>query len=214
MATEPTRRGRKYEQVLQGARQVFLRDGFEGASVDDIAREAGVSKATLYSYFPDKRLLFTEVASAECRRQAEAALTLIDPSAPPAVVLHAAAEHIVAFMTSDFGRRIFRICVAEADRFPTLGIEFYRSGPELAREKLGAYLRLATARGELVIEDFDLAADQFAELCRAGIHAKLIFGITPAPSAAEIERTITGAVATFLARYGIARVCPSTRSPL
>ena len=44
------RRGRKFEQVLEGATQVFLQHGFEGASVDDIAREAGVSKATLYSY--------------------------------------------------------------------------------------------------------------------------------------------------------------------
>jgi AcrR family transcriptional regulator len=203
--TAKIRRGRKFDQVLLGARSVFLRDGFEGASVDDIAREARVSKATLYSYFPDKRLLFMEVARSECRRQAEAALHLIDPGAPAAVVLRAAAEHIVAFMISDFGQRIFRICVAEADRFPALGAEFYQSGPMLAREKLGAYLRLAAARGELAITDFDLAADQFAELCRANIHAKLIFGIAPTPTGAEIDRTITGAVETFLARYGTSR---------
>jgi len=203
--TANIRRGRKFDQVLQGARVIFLRDGFEGASVDDIAREARVSKATLYSYFPDKRLLFMEVARSECRRQADAALHLIDTCAPPASVLRAAAEHIVAFMLSDFGHRIFRVCVAEADRFPALGAEFYRSGPMLAREKLGAYLRLAAARGELSITDFDLAADQFAELCRAGIHAKLIFGIEPPPTKAEIDRTITGAVDTFLARYGARR---------
>ena len=64
-------KGRKFDQVLEGARTVFMRDGFERASVDDIAREAGVSKATLYAYFPDKRLLFMEIASAECRRQAD-----------------------------------------------------------------------------------------------------------------------------------------------
>ena len=52
------KRGRKFDQVLEGARTVFLRDGYSGASVDDIATEAGVSKATLYSYFPDKQILF------------------------------------------------------------------------------------------------------------------------------------------------------------
>ena len=52
------KKGRKFDQVIEGARTVFMRDGYEGASVDDIAREAGVSKATLYSYFPDKRVLF------------------------------------------------------------------------------------------------------------------------------------------------------------
>ncbi|MEZ5686188.1 MAG: helix-turn-helix domain-containing protein, partial [Paracoccaceae bacterium] len=72
------RKGRKFDQVLEGARAVFLRDGFEGASVDDIAREAGVSKATLYSYFPDKRLLFMEVAKCECARQADEAAALIE----------------------------------------------------------------------------------------------------------------------------------------
>ena len=56
------KKGRKFDQVLEGARRIFMRDGFEGASVDDIARSAEVSKATLYSYFPDKRILFSEVA--------------------------------------------------------------------------------------------------------------------------------------------------------
>ena len=60
------RKGRKFDQVLEGARSVFMADGFEGASVDDIARAAGVSKAPLYSYFPDKRLLCVEVATQEC----------------------------------------------------------------------------------------------------------------------------------------------------
>ena len=70
--TETAPTGRKVSQVLDGARTVFLRDGFEGASVDDIARQAGVSKATLYNYFPDKRILFMEVAKAECVRQESA----------------------------------------------------------------------------------------------------------------------------------------------
>ena len=46
------RKGRKVDQVLAGAREIFLRDGFEGASVDDIARASGVSKATLYTFTP------------------------------------------------------------------------------------------------------------------------------------------------------------------
>ena len=75
------RKGRKFDQVIEGARQVFLNDGFEGASVDDIAKTAGVSKATLYSYFPDKRHLFMEVAKTECQRQAQISMDMIDDSA-------------------------------------------------------------------------------------------------------------------------------------
>ena len=71
------RTGRKFEQVLEGAREIFMAEGFEGASVDEIAKAAGVSKATLYSYFPDKRLLFVEVVRAQCDRMADRAIELI-----------------------------------------------------------------------------------------------------------------------------------------
>lgn len=201
-AAPSIRKGRKFDQVLEGARTVFMRDGFEGASVDDIAREAGVSKATLYSYFPDKRLLFMEVAKAECRWQADEALEVIDFSAPPATVLKAAAQRMVAFFTSDIGIRVFRICVAESDRFPELGKEFYNSGPLLVRQRLADYLRSAVAQGTLVIDDLDLAADQFAELCKANIHGRMMFGVNSCCAPRDIDRTINGAVEMFMARYG------------
>lgn len=197
----PIRRGRKFDQVLDGARRVFLRDGFEGASVDDIAREAGVSKATLYSYFPDKRLLFTEVAKSECRRQAEEAAALIDDAAPVEQVLRVAGTRIVAFAQSEFGQRMFRMCVAESDRFPALGAEFYRSGPMVVRERLVGFLAKAVERGEIAVEDMALAADQFAQLCKADLHDRAIFGIRD-DHPRDVTRVVEGAVTMFMARYG------------
>jgi AcrR family transcriptional regulator len=199
------RRGRKFDQVLDGARTIFLRDGFEGASVDDIARESGVSKATLYAYVPDKRLLFMEVAKAECRRQADEAEALIDDSLPVATVLRLAAERITGFVLSDFGRQVFRICVAESERFPGLGHEFYHSGPRLIRDRIADYLRKAVARGEVAIDDLPFAADQFLQLCKADLHDRLIFGVADCCAPADRARVIEGAVAMFLARYGATR---------
>jgi len=196
------RKGRKFDQVVEGAREVFLRDGFEGASVDDIARVAGVSKATLYSYFPDKRLLFMEVATRQWQEQARTSIESIDSSRPPQEVLSRVADQFLGFIYSDMGQRIFRICVAEADRFPQLGQEFYHSGPMIMRAALVDYLRQAAERGELRIEDFDLAADQFAELCKADLWPKLVFGIIQTVPKDEKARVIDGAVRTFLARYG------------
>ena len=197
------RKGRKYDQVLDGAREVFLVSGFEGASVDDIARAAGVSKATLYSYFPDKRLMFTAMAERECSRQASAALQVIDMTAPPALVLRQTAGRLIRIILSDFSQRIFRVCVAESDRFPELGQAFYDSGPALGRARITDYLRQAKARGEVAIEDFELAADQFAELCKADLWTRAVFGIQNRFSDEEIDRVIEGAVTTFLARYGV-----------
>lgn len=197
------KRGRKYDQVIEGARDVFLQDGFEGASVDTIAKAAGVSKATLYSYFPDKRLLFMEVAKGECQRQAQSALDEIDFDDPPNVVLRAAARRMLGFFLSELGRGVFRICVAESDRFPELGQEFYRCGPALVRSQLVAYFTEAMSRGELNIDDLPLAADQFAELCKADMFPRMIMGVDFTFTDAEITRVIDGAISLFMARYGV-----------
>jgi len=195
-------RGRKFDQVLEGARAVFMADGFEGASVDEIARVAAVSKATLYNYFPDKRLLFMEVANAECLRQSREALDKIDMAAAPREVLCQAGQHFLRFITSTFGQQIFRICVAESDRFPEIGQSFYNSGPAVMRAEMVAYFVQAEERGALRIDDYELAADQFGELCKADLWPRLMFGVTKGVTDDQINRVVDGAVETFLARYG------------
>ncbi|WP_116084944.1 TetR/AcrR family transcriptional regulator [Tropicimonas sp. IMCC34011] len=202
--TGKIRRGRKYDQVIDGARRVFLRDGFEGASVDDIAREAGVSKATLYSYFPDKRLLFIEIGIGECQMQTADAMCEVDLSAAPGEVLTLAATRLVAFFTSPFGANLFRTCVAECQRFPELGNQFYASGPQRVRGILMEYIAAAEERGELLVEDHSLAADQFIELCKADLFSRLMAGLCTGFDEAERERVVNGAVEMFLARYGTA----------
>lgn len=196
------RRGRKFDQVLDGARRVFMSDGFEGASVDDIARAAGVSKATLYSYFPDKRLLFSEVVQTECTRMAEAIVEQIDDTLPPRQVLSVVARQAVSFMLSDFAQQVFRICVAERERFPELGRAFYLSGPQMGHERLATYLNCAVARGELTIADVPMAAEQFSELCKVRLWTRAVFGVQSEFPAAEIDDVVRHAVEMFMARYG------------
>ena len=201
VAVAEIKRGRKFDQVLDGARDIFMRDGFEGSSVDDIARAAGVSKATLYSYFPDKRLLFSEVARIECNRQADAALSEIDTQAPVEIALREAAERVVQFFLSDFGQQVYRICVAESYRFPELGARFYASGPELARARLKQVFQPYVARGVLKIDDMDMAANQFGELCKSDLFTRKLCGVEDTFSEAQISRVVDAVVAMFLARY-------------
>jgi AcrR family transcriptional regulator len=202
VSDQGVRRGRKFEQVLEGAREVFLRDGFERASVDDIARAAGVSKATIYAYFPDKQLMFLEVARAECQRQTEAAEAAIGADVPVDRALTIAAERIVAFLMSDFGQRMFCIVVGEGARFPGLGQEFYDHGPGLIHDRLVHHLGCYVAGGQLRIDDLDLAADQFAQLCKASVFDKLMFNTASPITPADVQRSVRGAVEMFLARYG------------
>jgi hypothetical protein len=96
---------------------------------------------------------------------------------------------------------MFRDCVAEAQRFPDLGRAFYDSGPRKWGRKIAQYLDSPRARIVLEIEDSALAADQLAQLCRADLMLKVLFGIEKDPSEAEIDRIASEAVKTFLARY-------------
>ena len=196
------RQGRKFDQVLEGARKVFMRDGFEGASVADIVREAGVSKATLYSYFPDKRLLFIEVAKIECQAQSDDAVAEITSSDDVRHALTPAAKRMTRFFMSDVGLQVHRIIVGESQRFPEIGREFYECGPAKVHAILRQFLQNAVDAGALQIDDIDLAADQFPELCKAGLHLKLVLGLREPPTDAEIDRVIDGAVDVFMCRYG------------
>ena len=145
--------------------------------------------------------MFKEVARLECAQLAEQAEREIDTTAPPEIVLPFAGRTILGFICSRLGLGIFRLCVAEAERFPELGQLYYTSGPATARDTLTKYLVASVARGELDIDDVELASHQFCELCRSDAQAKLLFGVATHPTEPEIARIVDGAVAMFLARY-------------
>lgn len=202
---QAVRKGRKFDQVLHGARRVFLRDGFERASVDDIAREAGVSKATIYAYFPDKQLMFLEVARMECHRQVEEAEAAITADMPVRTMLTEAGEGIAALMMSENGRQVFRIVIGEAEHFPGLAQEMYQFGPGVILERLARGLRCYVEAGELAVPDVELAAQQFVQLCRAPIHDRIIFGMAKTIKPEEVRLGIDSAVDMFMARYGVTK---------
>ncbi|MFO1143991.1 MAG: TetR/AcrR family transcriptional regulator [Amaricoccus sp.] len=199
----PVQRSAKCTQVLEGARKVFMERGFEGASVDEIARAAGTSKATLYSYFPDKRQLFEAVMRSEVSRTGEV-MRGEDGAEPVEVVLRRMAESFATFLFSPAAQEMFRVCIAEAGRFPALGAAYHASGLGRGRGQLIAFFEAANARGELAIDDLETAADQFGALCKAGFFMRALLG-APRPADDEIRRVADEAVRTFLARYAAGR---------
>lgn len=203
MNAEPQiKKGRKYDQVIAGARDVFMREGFEGASVDVIAKDAGVSKATLYSYFADKQQLFLAVLQMECNLQQRASMDIEFQQREVPDALHHIAASMLEFLLSDSGLSIFRVCVAEAQRFPELGRAFYETGPRTALAQVAGYLQTDKARAALDIDDPLRAADLFMQLCRTDLMLRRLMGVSPVPTQAEIDAVAAEAVKTFVARYG------------
>ncbi|QBY02084.1 TetR/AcrR family transcriptional regulator [Rhodophyticola sp. CCM32] len=195
------KKGRKYDQVIEGARAVFMREGFEGASVDVIARDAGVSKATLYSYFPDKQQLFLAVLQVQCDTQKQSSMDIETRQLPVAEALHHIATSMLSFILSEDGLAIFRVCVGEAKRFPELGRAFYETGPCAAMAQMSDFMQSDKAREMLDIDDPAQAADTFMQLCRTDLLLQRLMGVCPEPTAAQINEVAIEAVKTFMARY-------------
>lgn len=190
------------QKIIDGARAVFVEHGFDGASVDDIAAQAGVSKATLYRYFPDKRQLFRAFVAAECENQARQTFVVDAGEASTEAVLRQIAQHFTRFVLSDVAVEMFRVAFADVRRFPEIGRDFYDSGPGLAHKRLAQLLKAGHARGELVVPNPDFAAEQFTELCKAGLHIKRLMGVDAGVNEAEIDRVASGAVDVFMRAYG------------
>ena len=204
-ATDPPalspRAERKLEQMIDGARTVIVARGFEGASVDDIAREAGISKATMYRYFPDKVALFQAVMSRECARQVGAAVEVLDCGAPVEAVLVDFATRHLGFVLSDFAIDAFRTAVAELARFPALASDFHERRIAKTRQALTPLLTATAERGELAIEDVDLAAARFLALCKTDLFFTRLFGVRGPFTDEEIAAHARGAVDAFLKIY-------------
>ncbi len=192
---------RKLAQVIDGARSVIVAKGFEGASVDDIAREAGISKATMYRYFPDKTALFEAVMSRECQRQAGAVVDVSGCCGPIETTLMNFATGHLTFILSDTAVEAFRAAVAESARFPDVARTFHEGRLRKAHAVLAPLMAAADQRGELSVDDPEAAASLFLALCKADLFFKRLFGVRGPLTAEEIAAQARQAVQLFLRVY-------------
>jgi TetR/AcrR family transcriptional regulator, mexJK operon transcriptional repressor len=190
---------KKLKQILDGARAVFREQGFAGASVDDIAKRAGISKATMYRYFPDKSAIYWEVMRGDCQLQAELTQTECG-GAPIRDRLLKHARHHLDFVLSPFSQDIFRAAVAESGRMPEFARHFYDSGPDKRKQMLAPILAEASRCGELDIADPEFAAYQFYSLATAEVFFKSLFA-SRCYSCEEIADYAERAVDTFMRAY-------------
>jgi TetR/AcrR family transcriptional repressor of mexJK operon len=199
------RRGRprdpeRLKNVRDAALRQFLDNGFERASVDAIAKASGVSKVTIYSYFPTKEALF-EAAVGHSTDAVFASLPpgTLDPSDPEAALTRIG-KGFLKLTRSDDVVRSFRMMYAAADNHTAACEAFYRQGPEKLVGQVAAYLRSVSAAGSLAIRNPDDAADQFLSLFLGSAHMRGLLGLGKA-KASEDNRLIRANVELFLRAY-------------
>jgi len=205
--TEPSERkempaASKAESILAAAKRTFLESGFGAVSMDTIAREAGVSKATVYAHFAGKEELFGAVIGSECERYlADFSAAELDPCDVRAS-LTVLGRRFLELVLSPEGIALHRIILGEVTRFPLLGEVFWRAGPERQRVQIEAFLRSAAASGTLSFRDTRLAAEQFLSLVRGEIQLRQLLRLEADADEPSIRDVVVGAVDTFMRAFG------------
>ena len=189
----------KRAAILKAAAGAFLQVGFGAASMDAIARAAGVSKATVYAHFASKEALFAAIIEEGAR--ARFGDIDADDSSDIAEGLRSIGRKFVDMALSPGGVAMYRVVVAEAARFPELGRAFYDNGPRVMRDSIERFLSRAAARGQLAMDDARSAGDQFFGMIKGDLYVRLLLGMTDEADRKEIDRVIEQAVRTFLAAF-------------
>ncbi|RXG91419.1 TetR/AcrR family transcriptional regulator [Bradyrhizobium zhanjiangense] len=190
----------KRRQILDGARKVFMALGFDGASMGEIARAAQVSKGTLYVYFADKCALFEAILEEEALQHGQVVFNF-DPARDAETTLKEFGRAYIHLLCRPGGGSAIRTVMAIAERMPDVGRRYYGRVLDKTINRLSEYLRAHVASGDLEIDDCDLAASQFMELCKASLFLPFVFQAAPAPSEQRMTEVVDSATRMFLAAY-------------
>jgi len=198
--------GAKRRQIMDGARRVFMSDGFDGASMNDIARVAGVSKGTLYVYFDSKEQLFETLIREDREQQAERLVFAGEPG-EAGELLRAFGVRLIEIMTRPELIAQLRVVIAATGKFPRIGRAFYEAGPCHGNRKLAAQLLKLRDAGTLAFDDAERAAQHFIDLCKSGTFTAVLFGARDSVPMGEIESCVDAAVEVFLRAYSAQPPC-------
>ena len=202
---EPQRR----QLVLDAAESVFLESGYSAASMDDIARRAGMSKKTLYQVFDTKESLFAAVIAGR-RAVLDAMMSGEDfyRQDSPEKVLRSYLGKLARFVLAPRQAALYRLVIAESLRTPELAHTFYREGPCKGRLVLGRWLSAQHEQATLYVPDPERDAAMLCSMVISELQMRLLIGELKVPDDGLIDAMVNRAVDLFL--HGARRAGPQT----
>ncbi|QGN34553.1 TetR family transcriptional regulator [Microlunatus sp. Gsoil 973] len=200
---------RKRRDIVDAATTLFLRNGYQGTSVDQIAAAASVSKQTVYKQFGDKERLFRAIVDGVAENSRTIADELDAAFTRRAVSSVEDLEQMLAEVARDYLDAVLesrvlslrRLIIAEADRFPDLARTYYNRAPARGIELIADQLGRFVDAGLLEVDDRRLAAGQFAYLALSIAQDRAMFCPDEQPDDAERDRLSRAAAGVFVAAY-------------
>ncbi len=202
------RQGRPVDQakrkaIIDAAAESFFAHGFSATSIEQVAADAGVSKVTVYNQFGDKQALFAASVEAECERLRDQFTIEIPEGTSLRDSLLAIGEAMSDFLSRPEMVQFERRIAAETERNPEIGAAFLAAGPHRIRAAFARLLAGMNETGEVAIADCELAAEQFASMCKGMGDLSRRFGV-PRDEQRDRDR-IEGAVEVFCRAYAVDR---------
>ncbi len=187
------------DAILRAAFEAFVAHGVSGATTDEIARRARVSKREIYRLFGSKEDLFARLVRerAAAMRRALTLAPALDRAEALATLQRFGREFLV-LLTDPTTVSVYRLAVGEAGQFPALGRELDESGRATVWAALSAWLADASARGVLPVPDVERAGGSFLALLMADLPVRLMLGVIATPAPEEIDRRAALATAAFV----------------
>lgn len=187
------------DSLLSAATRVFLRDGYNAASIDRVAAEGGASTRTIYERYKNKADLLNAVITRLVDRDLASGLAPADlDRLEPSDALMTIGRILVDRICDPESAALFRILAKEADRCPDLAAQVRSSAKARINDAIAHYLHGQVRRGNLLLADPDRAAVLFLQMVCAEIHECLLFGPSAELAAVDFSAHLTTAVDLFL----------------
>jgi TetR/AcrR family transcriptional regulator, mexJK operon transcriptional repressor len=187
--------------IVQLALRSFLAHGYEATSMSAIAKEMGGSKGTLWSYFSSKEELLGAVIDTASAAFQSFMGAILDTRKDIRVVLTRFCETFLERISRPEAIALQRLIVSQADRFPEIGRVFHDHAPAINHATLSDFIKRQMVAGVLRADDPNEAARMLLDLCTAGYHDRVLYGVEGASKAVE-KREAARVVKQFLRCYG------------
>lgn len=188
--------------LLEIAGEVFMEQGYEAASVGEIARRVKTSKQTIYARYPSKAELFQAAIAwrAEVVYRHLSALLVFDD--PPRKALTVFGTGLLEMVLDASAVGVLRLVYMESCRFPDLGKLLYDRGPGPCLGLVERYMRQQRELGRVRAADTAIAAEQLLDMITGRLVMRAALRLAPNPPAKDRKRRVKAAVDVFLAAYG------------
>lgn len=184
--------------ILRAASEVFLKAGYQGASLEAVIARVGGSKRAIYSHFGSKKALFAALVREASNRAVEPLAADDAETQDLEDMLQAFGMQVTRVLMSPTTMALYRVVMAESARFPDVAREFFDNGPGRASASLARALSRLKRAGRIDVDDSRRAAERFIGMLRDDLHLRVVLGLRPPPTERELKRSVRQAVSIFL----------------